>query len=245
LSLGHGERTFIDAQPIDMELAVDQHQAYQAALAVLGVTIETLPALPAFPDSVFVEDTALVLPEVAVLGSMGVSSRVAEVDCMRRVLARFREIVEISPPATLEGGDVLVVGKRILVGLSARTNTAGIELLNSLLVRLGYRVIGVPVRGCLHLKTACTALPDGRLLINPAWVESAPLAEFETIDISSDEIWAACQLPVGQQVLMDSAHRQTASRLNELGYSVLPLELSEFAKAEAGPTCLSLLFSVD
>jgi dimethylargininase len=141
-------------------------------------------------------------------------------------------------PATLEGGDVLRIGRRLLVGRSCRTNAAGIEALARITDRLGYTVEAVPVRGCLHLKTACTALPDGRLLVNPAWVT---LGGYATIEIAEDEPWAANIALVNGQVLASAAQRRTNVRLRDLGWPVYEVDISEFAKAEGGVTCLSLL----
>jgi dimethylargininase len=146
----------------------------------------------------------------------------------------------IELPATIEGGDVLRIGRELLVGRSARTNAAGVAALANLVEPLGYQVIAVPVLGCLHLKTACTALPDGRLLVNRSWLDSLALGNHDSIDLPSDEPWAANTLPVGQRVILSAAHRQTADLIHRLGFEPLPVALSEFAKAEGGVTCLSL-----
>ena len=243
-SLSSGERTFIDHQPIDLLEAQRQHGAYRAALTVVGATVETLPSLPSHADSVFVEDTGVILPEVAVLARMGTASRLPEVDEMRNVLSRFRELLSVEAPATLEGGDVLVVGKTLLVGLSTRTNAQGVEMLQRLLRPFGYQVEGVEVKHCLHLKTACTALPDGRLLINPDWIDIRSLRDFSCIEVPTQEPWAACQLTLRDHVLIGQNNLATIELLGRQGFTVLPLELAEYSKAEAGPTCLSLVFTV-
>jgi dimethylargininase len=237
-----GERTFIDREPIQFSMAQMQHDAYAAALLALGISVEVLAPLPDLPDSVFVEDTAVVLDEVAILGQMGAASRKAEIEVMAPTLGRFRNVVSLPPSASLEGGDVMVIGNKILVGQSRRTNTAGLQALQKATAPWGYQVIAVPVHGCLHLKTACTALPDQRLLLNPRWVDASPLSDFACCMTPQHEPWAACQLSVHDHVILDSCHEATIEMLHREGYSVLPVDLSEFAKAEAGPTCLSLVF---
>jgi dimethylargininase len=193
------------------------------------------------PDGTFIEDTAIVLDEIAVLGSMGAASRRNEPAAMEPILREQREVVRIDPPATLEGGDVLRIGRTLLVGCSQRTSAAGITQFAAIVERFGYRVIPIPIRECLHLKTACTALPDGRLLINPAWIHRAPLAEFDLIETPAEEPWAANLCLVGSTVIMAVAHIRTANMIDQMGFNVRPVELSEFAKAEGGVTCLSLL----
>lgn len=237
-----GERTFIGREPIQLPIAQEQHESYIAALTVIGLTVEVLAPLRHLPDSVFVEDTAVVLDEIAILGRMGAASRRPEVEAMAPTLGCFRELVPLETPATLEGGDVMVVGKTILVGQSRRTNLAGIQALEEMTSRWGYQVVSVPVHGCLHLKTACTALPDHRLLLNPHWIDVSALSDFSCLMIPPHEPWAACQLTVRDHVILDSCHEATIEMLIREDYKVLPVELSEFAKAEAGPTCMSLIF---
>src|SRR4051812_9693786 len=165
-----GERTHIGRDPIDFRRALKQHEAYRAALAELGATITCLDDADQFPDGVFVEDTALVLDEVAIIMRPGAESRRGEVAGISRALADYREVVTIGPPATIDGGDIVVAGKKIMVGKSARSNADGIQALDSLTRRFGYTARGVRMTGCLHLKSGCTALPDGRLLINRDWI---------------------------------------------------------------------------
>jgi dimethylargininase len=174
-TLHRGELTFIERAPIDYERALVQHHDYCAALGASGVQVITLPALPDLPDSVFVEDTALVVDEMAVLCVPGAESRRPEVAHIRSELAKVRQVAAITPPATLEGGDILRIDKTLFVGRSSRTNAAGIAALAAILKPCGYRVVPVEVRGALHLKTACTALDEETLLVNPAWIDPSPL----------------------------------------------------------------------
>jgi dimethylargininase len=152
--------TFIERSPIDFQLATRQHEDYCAALDRLGVTVTELSENELYPDACFVEDTAIVLDELAVICSMGVQSRRGETKLIERELSRYREIAHIALPATIEGGDVLRIGKKILVGESSRTNLQGIEKLRKLLEPLGYQVITVQTKGSLHFKSACTAIND-------------------------------------------------------------------------------------
>jgi dimethylargininase len=240
-NLESGQRTHVARVPLDYGLAVRQHAAYCQTLRDCGATIHTLEVNRDLPDSTFLEDTAVVLDEVAVLASMGTAARRAEPAGVEAELRKYRPLARIEPPATLEGGDVLRVGQVLLVGVSARTDAAGAGALQAVVRPYGYRVLPVPVRGCLHLKTACTALPDGALLVNPAWVDLPSLRGFATVCVPEGEPWAANTLAIGGTVCLAAGHDQTADLLSRRGFDVRVLDLSEFAKAEGGVTCLSLL----
>jgi dimethylargininase len=237
------ERTFIGHVAIDYDRALVQHQAYCDVLRACRACVVTLNVNADQPDGTFIEDTAIVLDEVAILASMGAASRRDEPCAIEAVLREHREIARIEPPATLEGGDVLRVGRTLLVGASCRTNQAGIALFAAIIERFGYRVVPLPVRDCLHLKTACTALPDGRLLLNPAWINRAMLADFDLIEIPPNEPWAANICLVNSTIVLPAAHTRTANLLDHLGFTFRSVDLSEFAKAEGGVTCLSLLIN--
>jgi dimethylargininase len=237
------QRTYVNPAPIAYDLAVQQHEAYCRMLRRSGVEVRTLVVNRGLPDSVFIEDTAVVLDEVAVLASMGAPSRRAEPAGIEPELCKYREVERIELPATVEGGDVLRVGRTLLVGLSSRTNAAGMEALRAVVRRFGYEVRPVPVRRCLHLKSACTALPDGRLLVNPAWLEVQALRGFALVRIPDTEPDAANALLVGARVCLPAAHPRTADLVRGLAFDVQTIDLSEFAKAEGCVTCLSLLFA--
>ncbi len=243
LRMDLGVRTYVGRQPLDFSRALDQHAAYCRALAACGAEIRVLEVNSRFPDGVFIEDTAVVLDEIAILASMGTPERCAEPAGIEQALREHRQIARIAPPATLEGGDVLQLGKTLLAGLSRRTNRAGIDSLAQIAGPLGYRVQAVPVRGCLHLKTACSAVPDGRLLVHPAWLDVAVLRAFPLIPIPPQEPWGANVLLLDRVVVLAAAHVRTAELLAKLGFETRPVEISEFAKAEGGVTCLSLLLS--
>jgi dimethylargininase len=232
----------VDSAPIDFARAVEQHARYRQVLSECGADVQVLDENGDLPDSVFVEDTALVLDEVAVITPMGVESRRGEPPAIERALRAYRRIERISLPATLEGGDVTRVGRTLLVGLSSRTNAAGVEALRSIGSRFGYRTLAVRLRDCLHLKTACTALPDDRLLVNPKWLYTNDLDGLPTVDVPLVEPWSADILSIGTTVCMSAAFPRTAELVTGLGFAVRPIELSEFAKAEGGVTCLSLVF---
>jgi dimethylargininase len=240
--LDDGQRTHIAREPIDYDLALGQHAAYCRMLRECGSDVITLDVNRAMPDSTFIEDTAIVLDEVAILASMGTSARRSEPAGIELELRKYRKLQRIALPATIEGGDVLRLGRTLLVGLSARTNRAGVQAIDDIVRHYGYRVVPVPIRQCLHLKTACTALPDGSLLINPAWLDLEPLNEFETISIPKDEPWGANTLPINATVCIAAASVQTAQLIRRHGFELRSIALSEFAKAEGCVTCLSLVF---
>ena len=242
-TLAHCELSFREREPIDLDRAVAQHAAYAALLRSLGLQVIELPADPALPDCCFVEDAAIVLDEVALLTRPGAASRRGELEAIEAVLARHRSIETTPAPATLEGGDVLRVGHTLFVGHSARTNEAGIARLAAVAEPQGYRVVPVAVTGCLHLKSAVTALDHERLLVNRAWLDTAPFGGLELVDVAPEEPDAANVLRVAGLVIAQPGFPRTFERVAALGYAVRPLDVSEFLKAEAALTCKSLLIS--
>ncbi|MDA7980144.1 MAG: arginine deiminase family protein [Pirellulales bacterium] len=236
-----GERMFVDRAVLDFDRAAQQHEAYCRVLTDCGANVVSLDVNADLPDSVFIEDTTVVVDRIAILMSMGAFSRQDEPAGLTATLKQYRDVEEINLPARIEGGDVLRVGRRLFVGLSQRTDKAGVEALAEIATRFGYQITPVPVRGCLHLKTACTALPDGRLLVNPNWLDVNALGRWDLIEIPADEPWGANVLPVHETVILPAAHVNTANLVDSLGFAVQLVEISEFAKAEGGVTCLSLL----
>ena len=228
---------------IDVALAIRQHEGYCKMLARAGAVVRTLDVNRVHPDCVFVEDTAIVLDEVAILTSMGAPSRREEPAGIEPELRKYREVVRTAAEATLEGGDVLRVAKKLFVGATARTNAAGIESLAAAVRRYGYQVQAVPIRGCLHLKTACTALPDGTLLINPAWIDPKGLPGFECLAVPDEEPYGANVVLIGKTVCLATAHPKTADMIRKRGFEVEATDISEFAKADGATTCLSLLLT--
>jgi dimethylargininase len=240
-NLACGQRTHVARVAINHDLAVQQHRAYCAMLRDCGAEVYTLDQNRDLPDSTFVEDAAIVLDEVAVLASMGTEARRRERAVIATELKKYRELHSLEVPATIEGGDVLRVGRTLLVGLSSRTSSTGIQAFEAIVRRYGYRATAVHVRGCLHFKTACTALPDGTLLLNPSWLKEEALKGWRTIRIPEDEPWAANTLRVGDIVCIAAEYVRTIDMLRRYGCEVRTVNLSEFAKAEGGVTCLSLL----
>jgi dimethylargininase len=230
-------------EPIDVSRARTQHRAYEAALASHGCEVRRVECAPELPDSVFIEDTAVVLPELAIVARPGAESRRAEVPVVADVLSGLRRLAFIEEPGTLDGGDVLVIGRRALVGRSSRTNAGGIDQVRAVLEPLGYIVDAVETTRCLHLKSAVTALDDGTVLTNPAWVPSQPFDFLRRIDVHPSEAGAANVVSVGGRLLVAAAYPRTRERLAAAGYDSIAVDASELAKAEAALTCCSLLVS--
>ncbi len=244
-SINRCELSHVARQPIDFQKAVEQHREYENCLRELGAAIISLPAEPDMPDSMFVEDPAVVVDEIGVMTRMGAESRRQESESLANVLARFRPLRWLREPATLEGGDVLRIGSAVFVGLSPRTNREGVGQLETELAPLGYSVHPVPVQGCLHLKSACSWLGDEMILANPEWVDTSLLRGFRVIDVSRNESRAANVLAIGGTVVVSAAFPATAELLQTLGRRVRALDISELMKAEAGLTCSSILFHTD
>jgi len=242
--LQDGERTYVGETTVDYALALRQHAAYRDALRACGADVITLDVNRALPDCVFVEDTAIVLDELAVMMSMGAESRRDEPAGIEPTLRRFRTNERVELPATIDGGDVVRLGRTLYVGISPRTNAAGVAALRDVVKRYGYTVIGVPVSGCLHLKSACSALPDGRVLVNREWIDASPLPSASLLDVPASEAWAGDVLVIGEKIIASDAFPETADLLEASGFDVVPVAVSEFAKVEGGVTCLSLLFAL-
>lgn len=235
------ELTHLAREPIDAARAAAQHGAYEACLAALGCKVVSLPAEPELPDSVFVEDTAVVVGELAVITRPGAASRRGETASVAAALAAFRPLAAIEAPATIDGGDVLVLGRRVLVGTSSRSNPSGVEQLRALLAPHGYTVEAVRIDGCLHLKSAVTAVAPGTLLLNPAWADTAPLAGLERIEVDPGEPFAANALLVGGRLVYPAAFPRTRARLQARGIELEIVDVSELAKAEGAVTCCSII----
>jgi dimethylargininase len=238
------ELTHLARTPIDVGRAAAQHDAYENALARLGCTIVRLPDEPEQPDSVFVEDTAVVLDDLAVITRPGAESRRKETASVAAALAEYRQLACIQAPGTLDGGDVLAIGQRVYVGLSGRTNADGARQLAELLAPHGYEVAGIDVRGCLHLKSAVTAVADDAVLVNPRCVDLSHFRGCHPIEVHPDEPFAANALRIDETVLCAAAAPRTRERLATRGLAVETVDVSELAKAEAGVTCCSVILYV-
>lgn len=240
--LGGCELSFVPRMPIDPARAVAQHHGYQQALTALGCHVVSLAAEPNLPDAVFVEDVAVVFNEVAVMTRPGAVSRRAEGASVAQLLACYRPLLAIEAPGTLDGGDVLRIGRNVYVGESARSNASGIGQLRDLLAGHDYRVQGVPIRDCLHLKSAVTQAADGVVLLQPEWVDRAAFAGLRIIEVDPDEPHAANVLRIGDGVVMPACFPRTRQRLADAGIAVTAVDVSELQKAEGAVTCCSLVF---
>lgn len=235
------EITHISRQPIDVTKAIGQHMKYKEQLENAGAKILTLPPLYGHPDAVFVEDTAIVLPEVAIIAAMGAQSRESEVESIAEELTAFRRLVHLQPPAKLDGGDVMLIDKTLYVGLSTRTNHEAVQQLYRIVEPYGYRVAPLPITGCLHLKTGCTYIGQNKLLVNRAWVDVSGLS-YDIVDVHTDEPLAANSLLINDVLLYSASFPLTCSILQKHGLKVEPVVISELEKAEAGLTCMSIIF---
>lgn len=237
------EITHIERTPINLDVARAQHHRYVQALRELGCDLVEVPPEADLPDSVFVEDTAFILPELAVITRPGAGSRKPEIDSIIQVLTPRTNYVQLQAPATLDGGDVLVLGRKIYIGLSTRSNQEAVDQLNALLAEYGYQVIGVHLHDCLHLKSAVTRLDDHTLLINPKWVDTHHFEEFTWIEVDPAESFAANCLPVAGSILFPTSFPKTAARIEEAGFRLVTVDISEMAKAEGAVTCCSLILA--
>ena len=250
-SLARCELTHIERTPIDIGRARSQHSAYERALTSLGCEVLNLPAAHDLPDSVFIEDTALVLEELAVMTRPGAESRRAETAAVAATLVPFRQLQFLSEPATLDGGDVLRLGRTLYVGVGARSNAAGVKQLRDIVSGWSYEVESVAVDSCLHLKSAITEVAPGIVVLNPDWVDGRTFRDHEIIEVDPSEPSAANVLRVGHGgrgghggnvVLCAAAYPRTNARVSAVA-TVHTIDVSELAKAEGALTCCSLIFS--
>ena len=240
-SIDRCELTHLERTPIDVERATDQHEQYENTLQAIGCAIERIEAAHELPDSVFVEDAAVVLDELALITRPGASSRRAETAGVARAVARHRPIHEMTAPATMDGGDVLRIGRTIYVGISSRTNEEGARQLAAAAAPFGYTVECVRVSGCLHLKSAITSLGDAIVVCNPQWVDARVFKKCEAIPVDPAEPFAGNVLRVDASLVCAAAYPRTADVLHRRGYDVHLVDVSELAKAEAGVTCCSVI----
>jgi len=237
-SIAKAELTHLERVPIDYERAREQHEEYRALLASLGCEVISLPGDAAYPDCVFIEDTAFVLDEMAVITRPGAESRRGEVGVVAEALASLRPLVRIAEPATLDGGDVLVLDERIYVGRSERSNEDALAQLRQL---TGREVIGVDLHGALHLKTAVTRVSRDTLLVNREWIDVEPFAGWTLLDVDPTEPFGANAVLLDEVVIYAAAYPRTRAKLESHGMNVRTVHADELAKAEGGVTCCSLL----
>jgi dimethylargininase len=241
-SITRCELTHLARTPIQLGIAHAQHREYERALEMAGCSLRRLPGEPELPDAVFVEDTAVVFDEVAIIARPGAPTRRLETQSVAAALASYRPLHFIEEPGTLDGGDVLRMGRRVFVGLSARTNAEAARQLGALLSPFGYTVHTAEVRGCLHLKTAVTQLDEGLLLLNPAWVSPDAFPGTSLVTVDEAEPFGANALRIRDAVIYPAELPRTRERLERRGLRILSVPSSELAKAEGGVTCGSLVF---
>jgi dimethylargininase len=233
--LDEGIVTHIERTPVDVALAIRQHEAYVAALAGHGWRIHPVPPADDCPDAVFIEDTVVACDALAVVTRPGAPVRRPETDAVEATVRELGlEVARIEAPAVLDGGDVLQVGTTVYVGLGGRTDAEGVRQLGALLSPLGRRVVGVPLRGVLHLKSAVTALPDGTLL---AWGDHVDLPARAVPEESGAHV-----VPIGgSDVLIAASAPRTADLVASLGYTPVVVDISEYERLEGCVTCLNVL----
>jgi len=240
--LAEAELTFLHREPIDAERAAAQHGGYVDLLRRLGHHVVQVPDAPEHPDGTFVEDAVVVVDDLAVLTRPGAASRRGEVSSVAGAVRSVGlRTAEIAAPATIDGGDVLQVGSLVFVGLGGRTSTDAVEQLRSLLAPLNRTVVGVPVTGCLHLKTGATALPDGTVVAVTDWLDASVFAEAGLRVVEAPETNGADLLLSGSRVVLSAAAPETAALVRSMGFEAHPAEIDELEKAECGVTCLSVL----
>jgi dimethylargininase len=235
------ELSHLERVPIDYDRALAQHAEYEELLMELGCRVHRLPADDTMPDAVFIEDTAVVVDELAVITRPGAPSRRGETAAVRSALAAHRPVASLEGSATLDGGDVLRLGRALYVGVSERTNREGIAQLARHLAPFEYRVLPVVTRNCLHLKTAATAAGPGIVIVNPDWVDGEVFGSAELVEVDPGEPFAANVLRVGGSTVCAAAYPRTLRRLEAAGVAIRTVDMSEFAKAEGGVTCCSVI----
>jgi dimethylargininase len=250
------ELTHLPRSPIDPARAAEQHGEYERVLESLGMTVQRVEPAPQLPDAVFIEDTAIVLPELAIVTRPGAKSRRAETAAVAKALEAYRTVVHLRDALsgaaelsgttagtypTLDGGDVLVIGHTLFVGGSQRSNDAGRIALQRLVRPYGYEVVRVEMRDCLHLKSAASLVAEDTILLNPAWVDAEVFGVSRVIDVAYDEPFAGNALWIDKGVIHDVAYKKTRARLEAEGISVYTVDASELGKAEGGVTCCSII----
>ena len=226
----------------DFGLVLEQHRIYTEALSALGLHVIVLEAEPDYPDAYFCEDVAVVTPDVAVIANPGAISRRGEAETVEPVLARYRPTVRICPPGTVDGGDVLMIGRHFLIGVSERTNREGAEQLGQILESYGCTWIAAPVGKGLHLKSSVNYIGRDTLLITKDFAGRDEIKLFDKVVVDDDESYAANTLWVNDRLLTPRGFPKTKRQLEGCGFEVQELDVSEMRKMDGGLTCLSLRF---
>jgi len=238
--------TSVDLGVPVFETALAQHRAYCEALVECGLSLIELEPDPAYPDSTFVEDTAILTEKCAVITQPGAPSRKGETRSMTETLARHYDKLEhVQPPGTIDGGDVCQIENHFLIGISDRTNEAGAQQLSEHLAAAGFTSSHIDIRGTdglLHLKSGISYLGEHWVLVTDALANEKQLAEYELVHVPEGEEYAANCIRVNDQVLFAAGYPKLRAQLHVLGYNLIELEMSEFQKMDGGLSCLSLRF---
>ncbi len=224
----------------DLALALEQHDAYVRCLESLGVNVEVLPAAPGFPDACFVEDTAVVVRETAVISRPGAPSRTGETEHIEGALAAHRPLARIKAPGTLDGGDILQVGKRFFIGVSDRTNEEGARQLAAILAGHGYRSDIIHVAAGLHLKSSLNFVGEDTMLVTADFAGHPAIGDYRQIVCPEGEEYAANTLLMNGTLIMPTGYPRTKALLKALGLPIVEIDTSEYRKMDGGLTCLSL-----
>lgn len=234
--------SFHDTPLINVDIAKQQHQQYCKTLSQLGLKLIRIDADDALPDCCFTEDPAIVFGDLAIITYPGTPTRVAETVEMEKTLLQLKKIYHITPPATLEGGDVLKIGKNIFIGNSKRTNEEGIKQVAAIIEPKGYKVTPVKIWNTLHLKSVCTYLGNNCIILSEGYLDDEIFYAFDKIIVPKEEGYCANILEINGKVLIPKGFPKTKSLIEYKGFSVIELEMSEIEKAEGALTCLSIIF---
>jgi len=227
----------------DYNKALEQHHEYIKALKYCGLEVTVLPADERYPDSAFVEDTALLTPHCAVLTNPGAESRKGEVAIIRDTIADcYKRVETIKPPGTVEAGDIMMVGNDFYIGLSGRTNEAGANQMRRILRHYGMNGITININEALHLKTGSSYIENNCLLITKEFRKEPKFRLFEQLEVSSDEAYAANSVWINERVLVPHGFPKTKALIESAGWETVVIDTSEFRKVDGGLSCLSLRF---
>jgi dimethylargininase len=241
-NFAQGITTAVNQAPPDYETLVNQHQEYLSTLKLIGLEVVLLDALPDHPDAYFVEDTAVVAAEVAVITRPGAEARKGEEETIAPVLAQYRKTERIEPPGTVDGGDVLQVGRHFFIGVSERTNPEGAGQLGRILGKYGYTCTTVAVGEGLHFKSSVNYVGKNTLLITEDFKGNANFEGYDTLVVNTAESYAANTLFVNDHLLVPRGYPDTRKKLETLGFNIIELDTSEVRKMDGGLTCMSLRF---
>ena len=241
-NFGLGLTTAVRAEPPEYGLMLSQHESYLAALSTAGLDVIDLDPQPDYPDAHFVEDTAVVTPEVAIITIPGAQARRGEEESILPVLFKYRTIKRIQPPGTLDGGDVLQVNNHFFIGISERTNREGAEQLGRILQDYGHTWATVDVGDGLHLKSSVNYVGNNNLLVTPDFTAKELFTDYNLIVLDRPESYAANTLLVNEHLLIPAGYPDTRNKLDFLGLTIIELDTSEVRKMDGGLTCMSLRF---